>query len=80
MLGVDADTCSRDRPQHPGHPDLDPEEHEGHHVRGHHGRGVDFDFYVGAPLENDGVGIAPFHNFEGNDADTITAELNGRPS
>ena len=36
----------------------------------------EFDFapYVGT-LENDGVGIAPFHNFEGKVSDTVTAEL-----
>jgi basic membrane protein A len=35
-----------------------------------------FDFapYVGT-LENDGVGIAPFHNFEDKVSDTVTAEL-----
>ena len=34
----------------------------------------DFEPYVGT-LENDGVGIAPFHNFEGKVSDTVTAEL-----
>ncbi len=35
---------------------------------------LDFTPYVGI-LENDGVGIAPFHNFEGKVSDTIAAEL-----
>ena len=34
----------------------------------------DFEAYVGT-LENDGVGIAPFHNFEGKVSDTLAAEL-----
>ena len=36
----------------------------------------EFDFtpYVGT-LENDGVGIAPFHNFEGKVSDTLAGEL-----
>lgn len=38
--------------------------------------GGDFDFspYVGT-LENEGVGIAPFHNFEGEISDTLQGEL-----
>jgi basic membrane protein A len=35
---------------------------------------LDFTPYVGT-LENDGVGIAPFHNFEGKVSDTVTGEL-----
>ena len=40
------------------------------------GSDEDFDFesYVGT-LENDGVGIAPFHNFEGEISDTLAGEL-----
>ncbi len=40
------------------------------------GSGEDFDFtpYVGT-LENDGVGIAPLHNFESKVSDTVVAEL-----
>ena len=40
------------------------------------GSGGDFDFtpYVGT-LENDGVGLAPFHNFESKVSDTVAAEL-----
>jgi basic membrane protein A and related proteins len=40
------------------------------------GSGEDFDFtpYIGT-LENDGVGIAPFHNFESKVSDTVAAEL-----
>jgi basic membrane protein A len=34
----------------------------------------DFEAYVGT-LENDGVGIAPFHNFESKISDTLPAEL-----
>jgi len=34
----------------------------------------DFESYIGT-LENDGVGIAPFHNYESKVSDTITAEL-----
>ncbi|WP_310530137.1 BMP family ABC transporter substrate-binding protein [Nocardioides sp.] len=34
----------------------------------------DFEAYVGT-LENDGVGIAPFHNYESKISDTLTAEL-----
>ena len=36
----------------------------------------EFDFtpYIGT-LENDGVGIAPFHNFEGKVSDSLAAEL-----
>ena len=34
----------------------------------------DFEPYVGT-LENDGVGIAPFHNFEDKVSDTVAAEL-----
>ncbi len=34
----------------------------------------DFEAYVGT-LENDGVGLAPFHNFESKVSDTIAAEL-----
>ena len=34
----------------------------------------DFEAYVGT-LENDGVGIAPFHNYEDKVSDTIAAEL-----
>ena len=34
----------------------------------------DFEAYVGT-LENEGVGIAPFHNFEDKVSDTIAAEL-----
>jgi len=34
----------------------------------------DFEAYVGT-LENDGVGLAPFHNFESTVSDTLTAEL-----
>ena len=64
----------RDRPEHPGRdPHLDPEEHEGLDLRGDHGRrrATSFDFtpYVGT-LENDGVGLAPFHNFEDKVSDT----------
>ena len=69
----------RDRPQHPGRdPHLDPEEHEGLDLRGDHGcrRGRDLDFtpYIGT-LENDGVGLAPFHNFEDKVSDTVADEL-----
>ncbi|MFA6300287.1 MAG: BMP family ABC transporter substrate-binding protein [Nocardioides sp.] len=35
---------------------------------------LDFTPYVGT-LENDGVGIAPFHNFEGEVSDTVVTEL-----
>ncbi|MCX6401742.1 MAG: BMP family ABC transporter substrate-binding protein [Propionibacteriales bacterium] len=35
---------------------------------------LDFTPYVGT-LENDGVGIAPFHNFESKISDTLVAEL-----
>ena len=35
---------------------------------------LDFTPYVGT-LENGGVGIAPFHNFEDKVSDTVTAEL-----
>jgi basic membrane protein A len=34
----------------------------------------DFEAYVGT-LENDGVGLAPFHNFEDKVSDTLAAEL-----
>ena len=34
----------------------------------------DFEAYVGT-LENDGVGIAPFHNFEGKVSDTLQGKL-----
>ena len=34
----------------------------------------DAEAYIGT-LENDGVGIAPFHNFEGEISDTLTGEL-----
>ncbi|MCW2794396.1 MAG: tmpC, partial [Nocardioides sp.] len=34
----------------------------------------DFEAYVGT-LENDGVGIAPFHNFEGEISETLAGEL-----
>ena len=34
----------------------------------------DFEPYVGT-LENDGVGLAPFHNFEGKVSDTLADEL-----
>jgi basic membrane protein A len=35
---------------------------------------MDFEPYVGT-LENDGVGLAPFHNFEGKVSDTVADEL-----
>jgi basic membrane protein A and related proteins len=35
---------------------------------------LDFEPYVGT-LENDGVGIAPFHNFEDKVSDTVVSEL-----
>jgi basic membrane protein A len=40
------------------------------------GDGSEFDFspYVGT-LENDGVGIAPFHNFESKVSDSLAGEL-----
>ena len=34
----------------------------------------DAEAYIGT-LENDGVGIAPFHNFEGEISDTLPGEL-----
>ena len=46
-------------------------------VRGDHGRRrrrFDFTPYVGT-LENDGVGIAPFHDFEAKVSDTLQGEL-----
>ena len=35
---------------------------------------LDFEPYVGT-LENDGVGLAPFHNFEDKVSDTVAGEL-----
>jgi basic membrane protein A len=35
---------------------------------------LDYTPYIGT-LENDGVGIAPFHNFEGEVSDTVVEEL-----
>jgi len=35
---------------------------------------LDFTPYVGT-LENDGVGLAPFHNFEDKVSDTVVSEL-----
>jgi basic membrane protein A len=34
----------------------------------------DFEPYIGT-LENDGVGIAPFHNFESKVSDSLASEL-----
>ena len=76
MLGVDADVYETD-PNTPGrHPDVDPEEHEGLHVRGDHGRGRGHLRLRGLRrhAQNDGVGIAPFHNFEGE----VSPELAGK--
>ena len=78
MIGVDADFFETDPNTQDVDPHLDPEEHEGLDLRGHHAAAGDdeFDFtpYIGT-LENDGVGLAPFHNFEDKVSDTLAAEL-----
>ena len=70
---VDADLFETDPNTQDVRHDLDPEGHEGLHLRGDLAACNDeFDStpYVGT-LENDGVGLAPFHNFEDKVSDSL---------